>query len=477
MIKFPQIYSVACHTDNVGAGSTFVVIKGQKEDGVAYIAQALRKGATKIVVEQLSVLSDEIVADIAQHNASLVRVENTRSALATLSAQALENPAQKLKILAITGTKGKTTSAFLLEHVLRTAGYKTALLSTVYNTILSQKFVTNLTTQHPDYLHNFFALCVAEGIEYVVMETAAQAFSLHRVAGLQFDGAIFTNFSQEHAEFYQSMDEYFAAKCTMLSQLKSNAPCMVNIDDERLQYVSAKRRDANIITFALRQKNDVAYRACVHGSGLDKLTVCIENKNWSIEVTCASLVGAFNAYNIAGVVSLCVELGLSSDVIARGIESFTRVPGRLERYQLPNGAICFIDYAHNPSSYQALLSVMRSLTPHLIVVFGCGGDRDKTKRPVMGAIAAELADIVIVTSDNPRSEDAATIAQEIMSGILPKLQVRVACELDREQAIKKAYAMSKPSSVIMLLGKGPDEYQQIGAVKHPFSEKNIVQSL
>lgn len=477
MIIFPSIYSVACHTDNVGAGSTFVVIKGQKEDGVAYIAQALRKGATKIVVEQTAVLSDVIIADIVQHNASLVRVANTRAALAQLSAQALGNPAEKLKILAITGTKGKTTSAFLLEHVLRSAGYKTALLSTVYNSILDQKFSTSLTTQHPDYLHVFFKLCTDAGIEYVVMETAAQAFSLHRVDGLQFDGAIFTNFSQEHAEFYHTMDEYFAAKCALFGQLKDTAPCMINGDDFSLRMLDKKYQRMNNIYFSLDVYTEAAYQATIHGSSLDALAIHLVSETTSGFFECPSLVGAFNAYNMLGVVALCIELGLSKQAIVLGLASFTRVPGRLERYQLPNNATCFIDYAHNPSSYQAVLSMMRSLTPHLIVVFGCGGDRDKTKRPVMGAIAAQFGDDVIVTSDNPRSEDAAVIAQEIISGIAPELCNKVTVELDREHAIKKAYALSKPASVIMLLGKGPDEYQMIGVVKHPFSEKNIVQAL
>lgn len=479
MATFPSIYSVACHTNNVGAGSTFVVIKGHKEDGVRYIPQALQKGATKIVVEKTALLSQEIVDEIARHNAELVRVDNARAALAKLSAQALGNPAKKLKILAVTGTKGKTTSSFLLEHVLRSAGYKTALLSTVYNTIGDQKFTTSLTTQHPDYLHQFFKLCVEAGIEYVVMETAAQAFSLHRVDGLHFDGAIFTNFSQEHAEFYLSMEDYFAAKCTLFTQLKEDAPCLINADDQWLhkENIQKKYTQLRAVDFALSHDHNADYRATVQGSGLDKLTINIENNAVNCNVTCASLVGAFNAYNIVGVVGLCAELGMTVDSIVRGVASFTRVPGRLERYQLPNSANCFIDYAHNPSSYQAVLSMMRELAPHLIVVFGCGGDRDKTKRPVMGAIAAQFADVVIVTSDNPRSEDAAVIAQEIIGGVPPALANKVVLELDREQAIKKAYALSKPVSVIMLLGKGPDEYQQIGAIKHPFSEKAIVQAL
>lgn len=560
----PQMYPVACHTDNVGKGSTFVAIKGLKEDGVKYISEALKKGATKIIVEQDADLAQHIVHAIKDAGAQLEFVPSARAALAYRSARALDYPAKKLRIVGVTGTKGKTTSSFLLEHMLRSAGYKTALLSTVKNKIGDQEFVTNLTTQHPDYLHNFFALCVQAGVQVVVMEIAAQATSLHRVTGLEFDGLIFTNFDQEHLEFYPTMDDYFAAKVAILKQLKVGAPLLLNADDVRVgglceQFAHAK-------TFGVSCEAD--YQGKILGNSLEKLEMLIDCTLSSLHLstpsgladfggqaslrsmdehnnvisptlqvrpsdfpqggrddhfsfsqnrhqdatlsviknqhtqedfiapslregalcpeleglvqhnfTCPSLVGSYNAYNILGVVSLCLELGISSEKIAEGLLSFTAVPGRLERYDLPNGATCFIDYAHNPSSYQAVLGMMRSLTSHLIVVFGCGGARDKTKRPLMGAIASEIADVVVLTSDNPRTENAQDILQDILAGISDEKMHKVVCDLDREQAIKKAYAVSKPGSVIMLLGKGPDEYQQIGTVKYPFSEKQIVQKL
>lgn len=474
-IIMPQIYAVACHTDHIGKGSTFVAIKGMKDDGIRHILVALEKGASKIVAERTADLSPEVVRYINDAQAELIFVDNARAALAQLSAQAAGYPANKLHIVGVTGTKGKTTSSFLLEHVLRSAGLKTALLSTVHNKILETIVPTNLTTQHPDYLHNFFALCVAHNIDIVIMEVAAQATSLHRIDGIEFDGLIFTNFAQEHGEFYPTMDEYFAAKVAIIHQLKPGAPLLLNADDEKVAELS--KNFSNALLFGIHN-NQAAYHASIIDSGLEMLRVnIIAGINKEFTINCSSLVGAYNAYNILGVASLCLELGLAPEAIANGIKSFERVPGRLERYQLPNGANCFIDYAHNPSSYQAVLSMVRSLTPHLIVVFGCGGERDRTKRPIMGAIAAEIADMVVLTSDNPRSENAQDILHDILAGIDESKQTKVICELDREQAIKTAYAHSKAGSVIMLLGKGPDEYQLISGQKFPFSEKNIVRSL
>lgn len=474
-ITMPLVYPVACHTDRIGVGSTFVAIKGMKDDGINHIKAALEKGATAIVVEYSAHIPDELQQLIAAHGAKLERVFNARAALAQLSAHALGYPARRLRIIGVTGTKGKTTSAFLLEHVFKSAGYKTALLSTVHNKIIDATVPTNLTTQHPDYLHNFFALCVEQAIDVVVMEVAAQATSLHRVDGIEFDGLLFTNFAQEHGEFYHSIDEYFAAKEAIITQLKPDAPLLLNGDDQRVAALAQRYERALLFGIHNASNN---YHAQILNNELSALQLkinCAAHNEY--RMSCSSLVGEYNAYNIVGVVSLCLELGIAPEHIALAIETFGYVPGRLERYQLPNGASCFIDYAHNPSSYQAVLSMVRTMTSHLIVVFGCGGERDRTKRPLMGHIASTIADLVVITSDNPRSENINDISNDILAGIDPEYRTRVLCEFDREQAIKVAYAHSQAGSVIMLLGKGPDEYQLIGTQKFPFSEKAIVASL
>lgn len=462
----PITFPVACHTDHIAHGSIFVAIKGMKDDGINHIPLALAKGAKAVVVEQ-QYFSPDLQQAVAAHNATLITVDNTRKALAHLSAQAHNNPAQKLKIIAITGTKGKSTTTFLVEHIFKTAGYKTALLSTVKNRILDTDLPTQLTTQQPDYLHTFFATCVEHKVEYVVMEVAAQAHSLHRIAGLIFEAVIFTNFSQEHAEFYPTLDEYFAAKRGILEQAK-NLICLNN-DDEYIKKLLPHYPQ----TISYSCTVNSTYAAHIKTNSLSGLELVINNYAFS----CPALIGAFNAYNITAAISLAHSFSIEYDVINQALQSFTGVPGRLEKYLLPNGATAFIDYAHNPSSYQALLSTLRTFTHHLIVVFGCGGERDATKRPMMGAIASQLADQIILTTDNPRSEEPQDIINNILAGISQENYHKVLHELDRQQAIKKAYALSKPGSIIALLGKGPDEYQLIKGVKYPFSEKSILKSL
>lgn len=464
MITFPQTFPVACHTDTVGPGSTFVVIRGMREDGAQYILQALEKGATNIVIEESSKLSKELLTQIEASKANLIRVSNTRLALAELSAQTHNFPALKLKIIGITGTKGKSTTTFLVEHMLRTAGYKTALLSTIKNSILGNDFPTQLTTQQPDYIHTFLALCVAQGVEWVVMEVAAQAFSLHRVAGIMFDAAIVTNFSSEHAEFYQTMDDYFAAKAQILEHLKPDAPVLLNKKCTRVASLEACAKH-------------------VHFFGLNTVTVeqntlagVIFTHNHT-QYSCPSLVGLFNIENLCACLTLGAFLKISTQTMQKAFLSFDGVPGRLVKYVLPNGATACIDYAHNPSSYEAMLSMMHTYTKDLIVVFGAGGDRDNTKRPIMGAIAATYADHIFLTTDNPRSEEPATIVAQILAGIPSTVRHKVHIELDRDKAIHLAYAQSTPTSIILLLGKGPDEYQLAHGIKSYFSEREILQKL
>lgn len=464
MITFPKIFPIACHTDNVGTGSTFVAIKGMKEDGSRYILKALELGAQTIVVETSMQLSQDILDAIKQASAKLVYVENTRKALAELSAQAHNYPAQKLKIIGITGTKGKSSTTFLVEHMLKTAGYRTALLSTVKNRILDTDFTTHLTTQQPDYLHIFLAACVEQKIDWVVMEVAAQATSLYRTHGIMFDLILFTNFSREHGEFYATMDEYFAAKAHLcLQQFKPSGTLILNAQDTAVAALKKQVPAARFfdITQAHITRQDLSGVAYTYAH---------------INFMCATLFGDYNVANLLAATTCAEILEIPYATVQKAWETFPGVPGRLNRYALPNGAIAYIDYAHNPASYQAVLSMLRDYTDDLIVVFGAGGDRDATRRPLMGAIAATYANKIVLTSDNPRSEDPATIAQAVYAGIPQELTSKVTIELDREQAIKKAYTLSGAGSVIVLLGKGPDEYQIYKGVKTYFSEKNILLS-
>lgn len=473
-ITLATIWPVACHTDNIGPQSTFIAIKGYKEDGISYIPLALQKGAKTIVVHKNAIITSMLQDQITAAKAHLIFVDEPRRTLALLSAQAWGNPAEKLKIIGITGTKGKTTTAWLLAHILQSSGYKTALLSTVHNKIDGQAFKTDLTTQHPDYLHAFFHACVQQGIEYVVMEVAAQAVSLYRSAGLLFDGIIFTNFALAHGEFYNSLDEYFEAKALLFQQIKDTAPLVINADDQK--GLVLKKLYPESITFGMHNQD-----ADIQAPGLittvQGIQAMIHVDNTFHELRCPSLIGLFNGYNILGAVAMALQLDLPIENIQKALQTFSCVPGRLERYALINGAVCFIDHAHNPLSFSALLPLLRSMTDHLIVVSGAGGDRDRTMRPELGKLMAAYGDVVILTSDNPRSENPADIMHDMLLGIPEKKRATVVCEIDREQAIKIAYSLSKPTTIVALLGKGPEQYQIIGTEKYPFSERAILQSL
>lgn len=445
MISLPKVFPVTCHTANVGPGTTFVVIKGQTQDGIEYVKEAVEKGATRIVLQNGMCLSEAIMQCINKAGATVEYVKNTRVALATLSAAAAGYPAKKLKLLGVTGTKGKTTTSHMVYNLLHAAGHSVALLGTVGNRIGTTELPAVLTTPQPDYLHQFFSVCVQENIEYVVVEVAAQALTFSRVETLLFDGLIFTNLDREHGELYGTMQEYFAAKSQLFEYRKKNALVFVNADDE----YGKKLLESN--------PEFIPYTAA-QSDGYDA----------------PAFPGTFNRYNLAAAIMLCKALGLSQEVLKKSSLTLPRVPGRLEECALFNGARAFIDYAHTPGSFKSLFQTVRPWTNHLIVLFGAGGGKDHTKRPAMGALAAQYADVVIITTDNPRHEEPQAIIDEIFSGISENNKNKVICELDREKAIIKAYALSTSHSVILLLGKGPDEYQIVGDTKVPFSEREIL---
>jgi len=474
MIVMPTIFPVACHTDNIGKDSVFVAVPGKNESGVRYIEQAIQKGARTIVIEKNTDLSGGQLFAIQSNEVEIVEVENARLALAQLSAQAAGYPSRTLKIIGITGTKGKTTTSFLLAHMLRTARKKVALLSSVHNMINEQILPTELTTQHPDYLHQFFALCVENKIEYVVMEVAAQAFSLERTHSIEFDGAIFTNFSQEHGEFYATIDEYFESKMQIFNQAKSNVCLVINADNGWYEKIKGRIPEHIAFSFTGVQSCVPALFKSSNWRGVH-FNVMLEKGMQEFE--CKSLIGDFNAYNCVAAALMARQIGASINDIKDAFKTFAGVPGRLELYHLSNGAYGIIDKAHNSSSFTAVLSTLRELTNNLIVVFGAGGDRDATKRPVMGNIAAEFADRVIVTSDNPRSENLSDIIGQIIAGMNDDDLTKMEVIEDRSKAIERAYKLSNAGAIIALLGKGADEYELVKGVKTYFSERQILQSL
>lgn len=476
-LNLPKVWPVACHTDQVGPGTTFVAIQGQAASGASYILLALQKGASKIVLEELAVTKD-LQDLVVSFGAQLLVVTNARQALSALSAKAWGYPASQLKIIGITGTKGKTTSVYALRHILAENSKSVAMLTGVENVIGNLKTSATLTTPQPDFLHMFFAQCVQHKIEYVIMEASAQAFSLNRLDDVLFAGVVFTNLELEHSEFYPDIEIYFLAKCQIFKLLQKQALVVLNLDDLWVQKIVAQQATffdqslaLNIIKFSRNLANLNAgdfYLDLKAPDLISGLKFSLSNHQLEFKIESKQLFGTYNGYNLAGAVLCAQALGLDGAQIAQTVIGFTGAPGRLEIYQLPNGARGVVDYAHTPSSFRNVLQLLRSQTKQLIIVFGAGGGRDPIKRPVMGEIAKNFGDLVILTNDNPRQEDPERIIRQIIGAQNP---AHFLVEPDRAKAIKLAYRLSTPGAIIVLLGKGPDEYQLIGTQKFFFSDR------
>lgn len=465
-------FRVTCHTDYVGAGTTFVAIAGGAEDGGRYIPYAIARGAKSVVIDRACCINDEVQCALDAAGIIPEYVDDARLRLAELSAAAYEFPADKLKIIGITGTKGKTTSSYLLFAILRMAGHKVALLSSAGNWIGGAFYESSLTTPQPDYTHAFFHKCVQEGVEWIVMEVAAQALTLQRVAGITFQAALFTNLSQEHGEFYPTTESYFSAKMLLVQQLSPAAPLVANGDDERLK---ARLFGNKLVTFGTGKAVD--YRAISIKSEFPGMSLIVHHDEVYQRLYSPGLIGRYNGINITGVAACAHQCGVSFAHIKRALESVPEVPGRQTWYQMPTGASVCIDYAHNPASYEAILSTLRLYTKHLIVVFGTGGDRDRARRPLMGSCAARYADEIILTSDNPRSEDPENIITDILAGIDPEQRSGVRCILDRRVAISEAVTRAHQGTIIAVLGKGAEGYQIIGDTKYPHEDSAVVKQL
>ncbi len=501
-------YPVTAHTDHVGQGSVFVVIRGEKQDGLVFLETALQKGATTLVLEKDHLISEEQQNMIQHYGARIIRVDNARKALAELSAEYAGYPAEKLKLIGVTGTKGKTTICSMLAHMLTMMGKKTAVMTTAFTAInasrggsccspkkktlgsepshlhrtdlsaqensYSHVMPSSLTTPQPDFLHYFFKKCVEGGIEYVVMEVAVQAHTFYRLDGLTFQAGLFANLEQEHGEHYETMEQYFQEKKKLFDLITADGVRIVNNDDGYARRLVDKYNDVK--TYAqYPQKAD--YQFTVEESGWDSQTVTIAHDGDSVTTTFTGFPGDHNASNMVAAYSLLKEMGFKVKHLAEDGIAFPAIPGRLEPYLLPNGSCAIIDYAHTAGSFEKVLSFIRPRTKQLIVVFGAGGGKDYKKRSSMGAVAARYSDVVIITDDNPRFEDPRVIVDHIQSGISEGDRHKAIIEHDREKAIRAAYDKSGMGSVIVLFGKGPDEIQIVGNERIPFSEKDVLLSL
>lgn len=446
----------------VMVGSLFVAVSGTAVDGHEYIGKAIENGAIAVICETFP---DEIRDDV-----SYIRVRNSAESLGFVAANYFGNPADELKIVAVTGTNGKTTTATILYKMFTGLGFPTGLLSTVSIRIGNMVVPTTHTTPNAKVLHKTFRRMVQEGCEYCFMEVSSHALIQHRVAGVSFFGAVFSNLSHDHLDYHGSFKEYIRAKKILFDQLGSGAFALVNLDDKHGK-VMLQNTDAKQVTYALKHMAD--FRARI----LENTFAGLQMEIGGIEVW-FRMVGSFNAYNLLSVYAVGVLLGFGSEEILLEMSKIEGVDGRFQAVQPADHRFtAIVDYAHTPDALKNVLETIRNIREgdsRIITVMGCGGNRDKDKRPLMGKIAAELSDQVVVTSDNPRDEEPAEIIREIMAGVPASLKRRVLSVENRKEAIAVACRLANENDVILVAGKGHETYQEIKGVKYPFDDREIL---
>ena len=475
-----KIYPVSCHTNHIGKNSIFVSIQGEKENGLKYINAAIKKGATKIVVNKKFKSQILKTSELKKsfNDIEYIFTDNARKALAILSAQRLNNPSSKLKIIGVTGTKGKTSTTYIINHILQSAGFDTAIIGTIKNQIKNKEVESTLTTPQSDFLQMFFNECVKEKVDYVIMEISSHALSLDRVHNVQFDAIGFTNLQPEHLDFYPSINEYFKAKYSIFEHSNKKTFSVINSDDKwgkkaiemlnRKKHLMLMLKNVKIISFSKNKSEKTNFK--ITKNNLSGLNIEIKTINQNLNLNTPKLFGLFNAYNITMASLICLNLGIEKEKIKSALTNFEGIQGRLQMHKLKKGSTAFVDYAHNPSSVEAVLKTLKKLNKKIITVFGCGGDRDKIKRPVMGKLASELSDYIIITNDNPRSENPQKIAVEILNGISKKYLYKVKTILNRKTALEHAVSISDKDSIIAILGKGHENYYLIKDKKLYFDD-------
>jgi len=442
----------------------FIAIRGAVADGHEFIETAINKGATAIICDTFP---ENIVAGV-----TYVQVKDTNRALAFMASNFYGNPSSNLKLVGITGTNGKTTIASLLFQLFKKAGYKVGLLSTVKNVVDDVEYKSMLTTSDSITINKFLKQMNDAGVEYCFMEVSSHGIAQKRTEGLQFAGGVFTNLSHDHLDYHKTFAEYRDVKKIFFDQLRKSAFALVNSDDKNgpvmLQNTGAKK-----LTYALKSYAD--YRAQILENQLSGLLLKVnEQEVW------VRLIGTFNAYNLLAIYGTAIELGLDNLEVLRLLSELESVSGRFQFIVSKDNITAVVDYAHTPDALENVLKTIediRTKNEQLITIVGCGGDRDKTKRPIMANIASTLSDKAILTSDNPRTENPETIIEDMEKGVEPQNYKKTLAILDRKQAIKTACQLAQPNDIILIAGKGHETYQEINGVRHDFDDMKIVKEL
>jgi UDP-N-acetylmuramoyl-L-alanyl-D-glutamate--2,6-diaminopimelate ligase len=470
-----RVNGIAHDSRGVSAGTVFVAIRGQRADGAAFAADAARRGAAAVVAETPAP---------AESDVPWLRTTDARLALAELAAIFYQHPSETLTVVGVTGTNGKTTTTYLLASVFDTAGMPCGRLGTVSVRVgpnVADERDASHTTPEASEVQRLLREMADNGFKACAMEVSSHALVLQRVANVRFAAGIFTNLTRDHLDFHVDMQQYFSAKRRLFEMLPAGAPAILNVDDPR--GVELAGSQPRVLTYAIDHAADV--RAHAIQSSLEGLAFQVDTPRGTIAIR-SPLVGRPNVYNILGVVATGIGLDLPTVAIESGIAKLERVPGR---FQIVSGTSddvrVVVDYAHTDDALRNLLETARPLAEgRLITVFGCGGDRDRTKRPLMGNVAARLSDLVVLTSDNPRSEDPNRIIEEIKRGLTPPVEpgapprrsTPFVTNPDRRQAIEQAIRTAKPGDLVIIAGKGHEKYQVIGDRTLPFDDVEVAQA-
>lgn len=453
-----EIREIQYDSRQVKAGDLFICIEGYSTDGHKYIDSAYNNGAVAIICsKEVNDLPD----------CTIIRVDNSRKVLASAAANYYHHPANKMKVIGITGTNGKTTSTFMMKSILEAAGNKVGLIGTIANYVGNKKVPAHRTTPESLELQKLFSHMVKEGVNYCVMEVSSHSLYLDRVYGVRFCEAVFTNLTRDHLDFHKTFENYYNAKLILFKNTNNS---IVNMDD---QYGKRVYEDivGSKLSYAIDNNCDIkASNIHMHSRGIE-FDITYKNESQHINL---NIPGRYNIMNALGSAGACLSEGISLEIVKKGLEQMLCVPGRCEivtqNYNL--GYEIIVDYAHTPDGLENILKTAREFTKgRLISVFGCGGDRDNTKRPVMGKIGTDLSDLAIITSDNPRNEDTMSIIKEIESGIEKDNYIVVE---NRREAIKKAMELAQKNDVIVVAGKGHEDYQILKDKTIHFDEREVI---
>ncbi|GHV43401.1 UDP-N-acetylmuramoyl-L-alanyl-D-glutamate--2,6-diaminopimelate ligase [Bacteroidia bacterium] len=441
--------------------SCFFAVKGANVDGHDYIDKAIEQGANMIVCE---ILPEIIVEEVCY-----VQVKDSNYAMGIIAGNFYDNPSKKLKLLGITGTNGKTTTVTLLYNLFKKMGYKAGLLSTVRNKIDEREIPNTHTTPDALELNKLLAEMVDVGCEFAFMEVSSHSVVQERIAGIHFAGGIFSNITLDHLDYHKTFEQYIKAKQGFFTKLDKDAFALTNIDDKNGE-VMVQNSKAQIYTYSVRQSADFTCK--VVENSFEGLHLRIDGK----DVFCR-LIGLFNAYNFMATYSAALLLGADKEEVLAVMSDLAAAEGRFEQVKNPKGIIAIVDYAHTPDALENVLSTLNKIRKGgetLITVVGCGGDRDRTKRPIMAKNACQLSNKVILTSDNPRTEDPQAIIDEMFVGVEEQYKPIVLKIVNREEAIHTATMLAKTGDIIAVLGKGHENYQEINHIKHHFDDKEIL---